>query len=240
SEAELRPSVGVSLNLPLNLGRLAAREHEARAALSKAESERLAVRDRIEQRIEEASASLVLYLHDVEIMRGAVVPASERSLKAVRAAYEANRSDFLTLLNSTRDLLRARLELYEAQVMAHEAEAEVSMPAMGAMPRMESRGKVKEVKPGVYRAEYGLAMNGEWDVNVRVRPKNGAKVEAAYRLSTSTPGLAFASGTPAVGRDQPVGGMSGMAGMSGMSGMPATGSAQEPAGPGAGMESATG
>ena len=125
SEAELRPSVGVSLNLPLNLGRLAAREHEARAALSKAESERLAVRDRIEQRIEEASASLVLYLHDVEIMRGAVVPASERSLKAVRAAYEANRSDFLTLLNSTRDLLRARLELYEAQVMAHEAEAEL-------------------------------------------------------------------------------------------------------------------
>ncbi|PYM03432.1 MAG: hypothetical protein DMD82_16920, partial [Candidatus Rokuibacteriota bacterium] len=119
-------------------------------------------------------------------------------------------------------------------------DAVVSMPAMGAMPRMESRGKVKEVKPGVYRAEYGLAMNGEWDVNVRVRPKNGAKVEAAYRLSTSTPGLAFASGTPAVGRDQPVGGMSGMAGMSGMSGMPATGSAQEPAGPGAGMESATG
>ena len=58
-------------------------------------------------------------------MRGAVVPASERSLKAVRAAYEANRSDFLTLLNSTRDLLRARLELYEAQVMAHEAEAEL-------------------------------------------------------------------------------------------------------------------
>jgi len=29
------------------------------------------------------------------------------------------------LLNSTRDLSRARLELYEAQVMAHEAEAEL-------------------------------------------------------------------------------------------------------------------
>ncbi|PYP39977.1 MAG: efflux RND transporter periplasmic adaptor subunit [Gemmatimonadetes bacterium] len=119
-------------------------------------------------------------------------------------------------------------------------DAVVSMPAMGAMPYMESRGKVKEVKPGVYRAEYGLAMNGEWDVNVRVRPKGGAAVEAAYRLSTSTPGLAFAGGTPSAGRDKAVEGMPGMSGMSGMSGMPATGSSQEQAGPGAGMESAPG
>lgn len=125
SESDLRATVGLSLNLPLNLGRLAAREREARAALSKAEAERLAVRDRIEQRIEEAAASLGEHLHDVGIMREAVVPASERSLKAIRAAYEANRSDFLTLLNATRDLARARLELYQAQVMAHQAQAEL-------------------------------------------------------------------------------------------------------------------
>lgn len=116
-------------------------------------------------------------------------------------------------------------------------DAVVSMPAMGAMPRMESRGKVKEVKPGVYRAEYGLSMNGEWDVNLRVRPKDGAAIEASYRLSTSTPGLSFASGTPAVGRDQTTGSMSGM---SGMSGMPAAGSAQGPVGPAAEVESAPG
>src|SRR5436309_1836137 len=125
SETELRATVGVSLNLPLYFGRLASREREAQAALSKAEAERLAVRDRIEQRIEEASASLGLSLHDVEIMRDAVVPASERSLKAIRAADEANRSDFLTLLSATRDLAKARLELYDAQVMAHQARAEL-------------------------------------------------------------------------------------------------------------------
>ena len=56
-------------------------------------------------------------------MRGSVVPASERSLKAIRAAYEANRSDFLTLLNATRELARARLALVDAQVMAHQAQA---------------------------------------------------------------------------------------------------------------------
>ncbi len=125
SEPELRTSAGVSLSLPLDFGRLAAHEREAQAGLSRAENERLAIRDRIEQRIEEASASLALDLHDVEIMRSAVVPASERSLKAIRGAYEANRSDFLTLLNATRALAKARLELYEAEVMAHQAQAEL-------------------------------------------------------------------------------------------------------------------
>jgi len=95
-----------------------------------------------------------------------------------------------------------------------QVDAVVSMPAMGAMPRMESRGKLKELKPGVYRADYGLAMNGEWDVNVRVRPKGKAAVEAAYRLSTSTPGLAFAGGTPAAGGNRSGGNMSEMPGMS--------------------------
>jgi outer membrane protein TolC len=141
SETELRPSVGVSLNLPLNLGRLAAQQQEARAALSRAEFARQAVQDRIEQRIEEASASLGLYLHDVEIMRGAVIPGSERSLKAIRASYEANRSDFLALLNATRDLARVRLELYDAQVMAQQAQAELkrALAADAAAPGLEDQ-----------------------------------------------------------------------------------------------------
>ena len=44
----------------------------------------------------------------------------------------------------------------------------VSMPAMGAMPYMESRGQVSEAGPGVYRARYGLSMGGEWDVRIAV------------------------------------------------------------------------
>jgi len=75
----------------------------------------------------------------------------------------------------------------------------VSMPAMGAMPYMESRGKVKPAGAGVFRASYGLSMGGEWDVTVRVRPKDGPPAEAQYRLSTSIRGLSFAGGTPAAG-----------------------------------------
>jgi Cu(I)/Ag(I) efflux system membrane fusion protein len=72
----------------------------------------------------------------------------------------------------------------------------VAMEAMGTMPRMESRGKVKPAGAGVFHASYGLAMGGEWDVTVQLRPDDGAGAEAQYRLSTSVKGLALVEGTP--------------------------------------------
>ena len=103
-------------------------------------------------------------------------------------------------------------------------EVVVSMAAMGTMPRMESRGRVRETRPGVYEARYGLAMNGEWDVAIGVRPRLGAAAEAAYRLSTSSAGLTFVGGTPAA---------AGAATMPGMPGMAAGGPAATPAADGA-------
>jgi Cu(I)/Ag(I) efflux system membrane fusion protein len=44
-------------------------------------------------------------------------------------------------------------------------------------------------------------MNGEWDVNPRIRPGQGAPVEAAYRLSTSTRGLSLAQGAEPAGSE---------------------------------------
>jgi Cu(I)/Ag(I) efflux system membrane fusion protein len=83
--------------------------------------------------------------------------------------------------------------------MQGSVEAVVSMQAMGAMPYMESRGKVKPAGAGIYRASYGLPMGGEWDVAIALRPTNGTPAEARYRLSTSIRGLAFAGGTPSAG-----------------------------------------
>src|SRR5439155_17122366 len=92
------------------------------------------------------------------------------------------------------------------QPMRGSVEVIVSMPAMGSMPYMESRGKVKPAGAGVFRASYGLAMGGEWDLTVQLHPEQGPSAEAQYRLSTSIRGLAFAGGTPPAGgpaRSQP-------------------------------------
>jgi Cu(I)/Ag(I) efflux system membrane fusion protein len=78
---------------------------------------------------------------------------------------------------------------------------EVVMEAMGTMPRMLSRGKVKEMGAGVYEAEYSLAMAGEWDVLLSVRAHGVGEAVATWRLSTSTSELAFLAGTPPAGGD---------------------------------------
>lgn len=70
-------------------------------------------------------------------------------------------------------------------------DVEVSMPAMGSMPRMESHGKVEEVGPGNYRVRYGIGMQGDWDVAVRVQAPGGPEQGAAYRLSTTREGVTF-------------------------------------------------
>jgi Cu(I)/Ag(I) efflux system membrane fusion protein len=91
-------------------------------------------------------------------------------------------------------------------VRGAEVTALVVMQAMGTMPRMESRGELKEAKPGLYEAAYGLSMAGEWDVDISIRSADGAEAAASYRLSTSTKSLLFVSGTPPPGAGTPVAG----------------------------------
>ena len=94
------------------------------------------------------------------------------------------------------------VELTDAQgrpVAGADVRVVVSMEAMGAMPRMESVGKVSAQPGGSYAARYNLGMMGEWDVSLDVAAKGLPPAHAAYRLSTSVSGLDFAGGTPAAG-----------------------------------------
>jgi Cu(I)/Ag(I) efflux system membrane fusion protein len=65
------------------------------------------------------------------------------------------------------------------------------MEAMGAMPRMESGGKVTRAGAGVFRVSYGLPMSGEWAVRLRLLPRNAPPCDVEYRVSTSIPGVAY-------------------------------------------------
>jgi Cu(I)/Ag(I) efflux system membrane fusion protein len=70
----------------------------------------------------------------------------------------------------------------------------VWMPAMGAMPYMESRGRVRAAGSGVYRAQYALAMAGDWEVGIRILPREGEPGAGGWRLSTNRKGVTFAGG----------------------------------------------
>ena len=112
---EWRTAVGVEFNLPIGWGRIGANVRAAEAGLDRAERERSAERDRVLAEITTARARVEETMHEVEIVETSVVPATERALASVRAGYEANRTDFLSLLNAERDLARARLDGYRAR-----------------------------------------------------------------------------------------------------------------------------
>ena len=114
-EKEWRPIVGIGLGLPVWRGSLKAREREARALVERAGREREAARDLARAELAEARARVEETAHEVHILESGVLPATERSLVSARAAYEANRGDFLTMLSAERDLARARLTRHRAE-----------------------------------------------------------------------------------------------------------------------------
>lgn len=136
---EWRTSVGIGLNIPIGWGRIGADVRGAQAGLVRAEQERLAERDRVLAEITEARARVEETTHEVHIVESQLVPATERALASVRAGYEANRTDFLALLNAERDLARARLNLYRARAEYGMALADLDR-AIGIVPAALAEG----------------------------------------------------------------------------------------------------
>ena len=139
NEREWRPQVGVGLSLPLQLGRIGASVREARAMLAETESKRVAALNRIDYEVAVAASRVEEIHHELEIVEGRVVPATEQSLSASRAGYESNRADFLTLLNAERDLARARLSLYDVRAEYFLALADLER-AVGTPPAEGAEG----------------------------------------------------------------------------------------------------
>jgi len=115
AEHEMRPMVGAGLSLPLWSGSLGPGEQEAAAGFERKEQERLAAIDRARAEIEEARARVEETRHEIHVVETGVLPATARALASIRAGYESNRSDFLTLVNAQRDLARARLDGHRAR-----------------------------------------------------------------------------------------------------------------------------
>ena len=141
AEHEMRPMVGAGVSLPLWPGSVGGGEREAGAAYRKKEQERLAAIDRARAEIEEARARVEETRHEIHVIETGVLPATERALDSVRAAYESNRGDFLAILNAERDLARARLDGHRARADYRMALAdyERAIARGGSAPDEEAR-----------------------------------------------------------------------------------------------------
>ena len=149
----------LGFNLPIGLSRLKAGEAEARAALERARFQRAAMADQVALRLEEARANYEEYLREVEVLERVLLPTSERSLAAARAAYEGGRGGFLPLIDAARRRAEARLALEVARTHAARGWAALERAVAGdvitltPVPADESRRETGGATPGSNRKE---------------------------------------------------------------------------------------
>lgn len=132
-ESELKPMVGVELNLPLRRTRRLAALDEAEASLEEAKSMRAGLGDQVQLSVERAFERLAEAHHALEIVRDRKLPAARDRVDAARAAFESGQSDFSALVGAERSLRDAELDHEETLVEVSRRSAELAR-ATGALP----------------------------------------------------------------------------------------------------------
>lgn len=125
SAPELRPTLGISLNLPLQRGVLAAAEREARAELASARHRQAATEYGIALEVESARLRLEEARHEIELFDRTMMPVSRRALDAARSGYETGRNDVAAWIGAARGVATIRLSAFRARADRLRAQADL-------------------------------------------------------------------------------------------------------------------
>jgi len=108
-------SVGMTWpNAPWSRGRLDARKAEAMAEIAAAAANARAVERQLRLHVHEAYIRANAATQRASLLRTTLLPQSEQTLEVSRIAYQADRVDFLALMDNQRALLDAQLNYYRA------------------------------------------------------------------------------------------------------------------------------
>jgi len=132
-ESELRPMLGVELNLPVRRARREAALDEAKASLEEAKSMRAGTDDQVRLSVARALERLAEAHHALEIVRDRKLPAARDRVDAARAAFETGQSDFSAVIGAERSLRDAELDYEETLVEVSRWHAELAR-ASGELP----------------------------------------------------------------------------------------------------------
>jgi cobalt-zinc-cadmium efflux system outer membrane protein len=140
SERELRPSVGVALNLPLQLERRRGALEEADAELERAKRERDRLVDEVDATVATAAERVREQQHLEELLREQTLPTARDRVVAARAAYDTGQTTFITVIDAFRARLQAELAYETAVSMLARRQAEF-FGAAGDVEALESGGR---------------------------------------------------------------------------------------------------
>ncbi len=104
----------ITINVPWLWPKNRSKVKEAKEELSAAKSDYRFVNNKTLFEVKDLFVRVQSSESTINLYKTGVIPQAEQSLKSARIGYEANKVDFLTLLDSERTLLNARLLYYRA------------------------------------------------------------------------------------------------------------------------------
>ncbi len=122
---DMRPQVGMDVNIPIRIARRSAalREASHRIAQRRAEYENLL--DQVQFDVQSSFARVVQSAEVVRLYRDKSLPAAERSFESAQASYTTGTLDFLRLLDAERRLNEQREKYFAAIAEYHRRLAEL-------------------------------------------------------------------------------------------------------------------
>lgn len=133
-ERDLRPQVGVDLNLPLQADRRRAAVREAIARVSQSRAQLELQADEIRLAVYAAAARVRESQRIVQLYAERIIPAATQNVQSAQANYEADKLDFLRLVEAQRQLIGHREQQYVAIADSHRRIAELERAIAGPMP----------------------------------------------------------------------------------------------------------
>lgn len=125
-EEDLRPSLSVSLNFPLQLNRRNAAVREAQAKTRQARARLEEHRAQVAFEVSQAAENVREQAHVMQLYASSIVPAAEENLIAAHSDYETGITDFLTLITAEKTLLLAELSYHQALANYHKGRAQLA------------------------------------------------------------------------------------------------------------------
>jgi cobalt-zinc-cadmium efflux system outer membrane protein len=140
AERDVRPQIGVNLNLPLQQERrrAAVREAVARVTQRRAELEQRV--DEIQYEVQTGLARVNESRRITKLYAETILPAATENAQSAQTNYEANKLDFLRLIEAQRQLITHREKQYEAIADYHRRMAELERVVGGAIGKNQGVG----------------------------------------------------------------------------------------------------
>lgn len=110
-EADKRPIVGLSINIPLNRSKRIAEVHRAKAEVRRTESRLVNQRAQILGALARARAMVIESLEAVQLYENSLLPLADEFLDAAMADYQSGAGDFLSVITAEKHRLTAAEEL---------------------------------------------------------------------------------------------------------------------------------